>query len=416
MRRLLLLPLFLTACYRGERADDVVEAIVEADRALIADRPDAVAEKYAKMAESPFTFLRGNLALYERDFARRTDLAERFSPRLIRLMGDPHPENLGTFGSASGVVAEWSDFDVALEGVAAKDVVRAASSLAVFTRTTCGIDEAAAVDAFAVAYDSESPGDGGLIVTDLLAKAMTKGVKRDELDGVENLRFVRDDEHVEPNPSRRAEIVSSLPLYAPTRAGSAAPLGAIRDVVQRLGKGVASLPLERYFVLVAGTDAGGSEDAVLEVKEAWDSRRVLDAEGNPTNETIGSRPEVADRIVGGARMLGSTPWLDPDLGVLYLADKAFVVRSASAFHKGIDFDDVSEACASGEYAAADLAALGAYLGGQLAVAHRRGGAMTTDVDRELILDEAQTWADRTIEDHALFVRELEARGPLLGAE
>lgn len=398
-----------SSCYRGDRATELAGVLARADRELAATRPDAVEEKYAKMAEAAFPFVRGSLALHTHDYAKAPSVAERLPGESVLLVGDAHPENLGTFGDASGVIAEWNDFDASGRGSAGGDLLRAASAFAVFLRDVGVHDRRPAMEAFAEGYRRASPGGGGTVVAALLAEAAEKGGERDELDDVETTpagpRIARSEKRIDPDPAFRDALLEALPAYAPTRHAGAAPLGGVRDVVRRVGKGVSSLPLQRYEVLLEGPAADGSEDRLLELKEAYDGREQ-------DGEVIGSSATVAERIVANARALGRSPALDLDLGWLVVGETAFVVKGITGYKQGLETEDVREDLTDGALAAEDLAALGRYLGGTLALSHVRGGATTTALDEPFLVRTAIAWADRTAVDHALFAGWI-AEDPLL---
>lgn len=388
-----------SSCYRGDRATEIAAVLARADRGLAATRPDAVGEKYAKMAEAAFPFVRGSLALHTHDFAKASSVAERLPSGSVLVVGDAHPENLGTFGDASGVIAEWNDFDASGHGSAGGDLLRAAAAFAVFLRDAGLHDRQPALEAFAEGYRQASPGDGGAVVAALLEKAAEKGRERDELDQVETTaagpRIERSEKRIDADPAFRDALLEALPGYAPTRHAGAAPLGGVRDVVRRVGKGVSSLPLERYEVLLEGPAADGSEDRLIELKEAYDGREQ-------DGRIIGSNATVAERIVANARALGRSPALDPDLGWLVIGETAFVVKGITGYKQGLETEDVREDLADGALAAEDLSALGRYLGGTLALFHVRGGASTTALDEPFLVRTAIAWADRTVVDHATF--------------
>ena len=108
----------------------------------IADRPDAlqilrsqestrepalIPLRYARMAESPFAYLRGAAAVMASDLSRvpRTDLK-------VQLCGDAHLANFGMFASAErSLMFDMNDFDESLPGSFDWDVKRLAVSMAV---------------------------------------------------------------------------------------------------------------------------------------------------------------------------------------------------------------------------------------------------------------------------------------------
>lgn len=397
----------------GDRTVEIVQTLTLADRGLIAARPALVQEKYEKMGEHAYNFARGSLPLFRHDAAGRPDLLERFGDERVRTNGDPHPENLGTFGDASGVLVDWNDYDAAGISPATLDVIRLGYTTAIFIGETTLEDGDAWVDEFLDGYESAIPHDGGLVIAALTERALEKGEERDELDdvtmGVSGPVFERDGEDVvDAEPELVSEMFQALPAYAPTRVAGAPPLGQMRDVVKIVGKGVTSLPLDRYLVLIAGPQADGSEDRVLAVKEAWDGG--LDEDGR----VIGSKGFVAERIVETARAVGAGPAMDLDLGVLHASGKAYVVRGASGYAQDLDFDRMQEKWGEGDFATEDLGPLARFIGGTLALAHYRGGISSTDLDERANLERAiLDFAAQTRNDHALFAKRLED-GPIVG--
>lgn len=421
------LPLALAACNPGlpviptgdattavdveSRADEMIRVFRETDLALAERNPDAVAAKYRKMAASPFAFLRGNIALHENDWDA-FEGSEELLPDSILLVNDAHPENLGTFlleeWDGWYVVPDWTDYDGSHEGPQGYDVLRAASALRVFAHQVKG-DSGAAAAAFSDGYRGVDPGPGGTILDNLLLKAVEKGDERDELSVVvtngSTRTIKRSDKRVSVTPEVREAIVAAVPAYAGTRAWSAAELGGVLDVVQRLGKGVGSLPLLRYEVLLAGPAPDGSEDTLLQLKEAWNWHTV-------DGEVVGSTLDTAIAVVDGQRAMALAPDLDRNLGWLTARGSSFVVTTISGYQQGIDAGEVADGIANGGYAQADLDLLSRYLGGNLAMAHLAGGAWTTDVDTGRLEELAEAWALRTIEDADSFRSHLAADGTL----
>lgn len=404
--------LFLAACGSPDRTEEIVETLTRADRGLIADRPELVQQKYEKMGEHAYNFVRGSLPLFRHDLKKRPDLLERLGSETVLSNGDPHPENLGTFGDASGVLVDWNDYDAAGYSHATHDLIRVGYTLVVFVGETTGEPAGDVVDEMLDGYHDALPSDGGLILADLASRAMKKGGERDELDdvttGISGPVFERDgEETVDAEAQLASELFQALPAYAPTRAPGAPALGPMRDVVKVLGKGVTSVPLDRYRVLIAGPMADGSEDRVIELKEAWDGS--YDEE----DRLVGSQGFVADRIVSSARAVGAGPAMDVDLGVLLAGGKAFVVKGDSGYVQDLDFDRMKEKWEEVEYLRDDLLPLGRFIGGTLALAHHRGGITTTRLDERAHAREAiLSFASRARKDHELFQKRL-ADGPIV---
>jgi uncharacterized protein (DUF2252 family) len=396
-----------------QRMDTVIGVITGADLPLIQLRPVQVAAKYTKMASSHISFVRGSLALFEHDLDADASVWSILPDEQAWLPNDPHPENIGTMGDERGIVVDWNDFDGSHVGSTGHDVLRGAVSLSVFVRQIHGGVSADAVRAFAEGYQAADPGPGGRYLAALLDDAMTKGASRDELgdvvQGPNGPALKRSASRVDVTPEVFAAVVASLPDYLYTRDSWAPDLGEVRDIVQRVGKGVASLPLLRYEVLLAGAAADGSEDVLLQVKETFDWHQI-------DGQVVGSTIDGAWSVVEGRRIDGAYQDLDLNLGVAQVGDESYVVTTISGWQQGVDSKVLKAALAAGTYDSTDVIALGRYLGGDLALAHLQGGAYSTDLDVDGLVTIAETWADRTDSDAAGFAARLATDGPTFGVQ
>jgi uncharacterized protein (DUF2252 family) len=96
------------------------------DRELL-QNPTAVAEKLRRMAKGNFGFFRGSLGLYPAAPSRFPRPAAAVATAVI---GDPHPENIGTFVTSDGqTVVDFNDFDQAGFGWFVEDLRRLALGL-----------------------------------------------------------------------------------------------------------------------------------------------------------------------------------------------------------------------------------------------------------------------------------------------
>ncbi|HVO30877.1 MAG TPA: DUF2252 family protein [bacterium] len=394
----------------AHRADTIIDVITAADMPLIETRPADVAAKYAKMASDPFNFLRGNMALYEYDLAHHHKVWDVLPAATAILPNDPHPENLGTLGDASYLVVDWNDFDNSHVGPTGHDVLRGAVAVSVFARQVDPHgDSRDAALAFAKAYRDADPGVGGRFLDDLLQLAQTDGAAHQEIadelvTGTNGRMIKRGAKHLSVDAATRSAIASSLAAYEATRLAGAPALPPLTDVVQLKGKGVASLPLLRYELLFRGTAADGSEDILLQMKEAWDASAGTSTELN------------AWGVVTGMQTDDAASDLDPNLGVAHAGASWFVVRTVNAWQQGVDHKVITAAIANGTRTHADLVDLAAYLGGDLALAHLQGGADSTDLDASGLADLAESWADKTASDAATFAQRLASDGPLFGIQ
>jgi len=109
----------------GSEKRDPVAILAAGDRTRV---PELIPERYRRMLESPFTFLRGAAAVMA------TDLAHEPAPGIpVQACGDCHLMNFGAFATPEdNVVFDINDFDETLPGVDfTVDLKRLAASVAV---------------------------------------------------------------------------------------------------------------------------------------------------------------------------------------------------------------------------------------------------------------------------------------------
>ncbi|KQT84243.1 DUF2252 domain-containing protein [Methylobacterium sp. Leaf466] len=117
---------------RPDRAPLAILAESDAERL-----PDLVPRRYKRMAESPFTFLRGAAAVMARDL-----VGAAMAGVPVQACGDCHVGNFGLFVSPEGrVLFDINDFDETLPGIDfTVDLKRLATSIVVETRADAHAD------------------------------------------------------------------------------------------------------------------------------------------------------------------------------------------------------------------------------------------------------------------------------------
>ncbi|MCX5745298.1 MAG: DUF2252 family protein, partial [Proteobacteria bacterium] len=139
--RIWLVIVLLGGCANPARdaRDAFVLGTLADDNAMWARRePELVRQKLVKMQRDPYTWLRGTAAVYWRDATTPGDrlttaFGDPASSRVL-LVGDPHPENIGSFRAPDGELAiEFNDFDAAGYGPYTLDVRRLAAGMIVAT-------------------------------------------------------------------------------------------------------------------------------------------------------------------------------------------------------------------------------------------------------------------------------------------
>ncbi len=440
------------------RTGFLIATLTDDNQVWLARDPAALAGKYRKMATRGFDFFRGTAGQYWRDVTEAgpattaTTVGDAASAWLW-IVGDPHLENLGTFRGADGVLAvDWNDYDAATVGPWWLDLRRLAVSLAIAAdelELAPGSDRAlieAAVRAYAGQIERLAAGGApileregaGAVTDDLIASARRSGERgarlrdytrldsagarvmfygevapsRDDGVVVDTTALVRGQEH--------ASVVAAVAAWRTTALTG--DVGAIKGVSRRLGAGVASYPVPRYYVLLEGPGPGVDDDVLLEAKEATDPPPIA---GLGPAGLVGAASNGA-RVVGAQRRLGARLDADPLLGHGEVAPLSYRMRERTGYQRGIEIAD-----AAGDRDAA--LALAALAGRSLARAHALAPVPAAVTERGLdriaprvvgrtdalvaeTVDVALAYADVVRADAARFAVALDERGPLLGAE
>ncbi len=455
-----------------DRRDRLIEVVLESNSVWLAREPEQVAQKFEEMAGDPFDWFRGSSPWYWADL--ETPGADRLETRFLQspetwqvmLVGDLHPENVGTFrpgvepdgASAAGRTPETPeavidaaaqalvygslDLDGATRGPWTLDLRRAVTGMVLLAGRLEGCDDGCLeelVGRFALAYadeiraQSEGAGwdgtaagmrwEGGAILADLAWKAAAEGIATERLqewsvvaDG--SRRFRSDGDDFMPLTDAEAAQVARL-----LAAWAAAPAGLrVQDARRRIGVGIASRPALRYTLLWDSGGEGTEDDRLLELRE------VLPPPEIPAPGAALRFDSNADRV----RIAADELWPE-DADALYTGigdgGMTFKVYNPSSWFQHIDRDLVEEGWEQGRYAEADLLGLAQTTARLLALAHAGGRlpdggpalpviAADLDGDGDGLWEELQRGAaqDRAavLHDHTLFAAALEDYGPLLG--
>lgn len=433
----------LAGCAPGaeDRATVVHEALARDNRDLALRAPREVEARLARMAQDPFSFFRGSVGLWARDVgtpgapgALPSDFIDGVAAGVL-LIGDPHPENLGTHRLDDALLLTWNDFDVARFGPAVFDLRRLALGFAVGRLDD---DTEALVDAVVDGYvdglraprpppvDADDvlgdDDDDGRIARDLFRRARRRGAERTELEllDADGRLAVADAPPVDleaelllpvapadAEPLRRALVDAGLP---------------VKEFARAIGRGVGSRPLLRF---VAVLDDG----RVVQVKEARDPF-ALRGYAAEHERFFGDNGQ---RVVFARRALIGHDGADAALRALSLSPGAAFTTTESGFVQTARLARIDEDLGSGDLVAEDVIAFARLAGRLLATAHRAGvtvdGHVVGDRLRDVLGldDDARTDALRgetraatldalavARDDHERLAQLLDVHGPLLG--
>jgi uncharacterized protein (DUF2252 family) len=454
------------------RASWLRDALIQDNRDLLERAPEATAGKLRKMASSSYGYFRGTAAIYWRDqleprASRAPTSHSRGASNLTLLVGDPHPENIGSFLGGDGRMhIEFNDFDASTYGPYHLDVRRLALGYYVLARASDDLrpDAPAIARAVASGYAAEiasqsagdSPasfswdrGDGesgaGVILGDLIRRAERDGDVAEELleyaplvDGeramfhgtleaseVEGVVRDRTDPLTDAEDALVAQIVDAY--FETIVASTGADRGTVRvkGASRRLGAGVSSYPVRRFYVLTEGRTDSPDDDLLLELKETLDPPPL----GRLVTLGVRDHASNAERVVSHQRLLQARADQDPWLGWARLGPLSFRVRHRTKYQKGVDAARVLEEVAGGEYGADAVLELATQSGRLLAASHTRAplangqdalaaiaAALGPDADAfaDETADFARSYGDRTLADYELFKDLLEQHGFDLG--
>jgi uncharacterized protein (DUF2252 family) len=347
----------MVALPRTLRGDDrrlhVRQTLREDHQTRIARRAEDAEEKFEKLAGSLFSFFRGTCLLFYRDLAGE----DAWMPTVLTL-GDVHPENFGVMPSADNVpIFGVNDFDEAFYAPFTWDLKRGAVGFMIAAQEEGGHGRKKQrkiakrfvqgyIDGISGFAHDETEQERQLrldnapeLIADLIDDALedrAEWLDDDYLD--EHKRGFRADDELVPVTSRRDEFQELIDRFVedndvdvPARAGEM----RVKDVAIRKGQGTASLGLARYYVLIEGPHADGTDDLIIELKQA--RRSALAGLVPPSEFTVGGQ---GDRIVHahGVQLVGG----DRFYGHVEFEGRSFMTRERAPFRDDIDLDDLSK--------------------------------------------------------------------------
>jgi hypothetical protein len=397
--------LLVAGCARAQAvemdgAETLRRALLEHEGPALARDPDLVAAKFARMARTKFAFFRGTAWLQPAEPSRfATPAASQ-----VAVIGDPHPENVGTFLSGGARAIDFNDFDLAGYGPFVEDLRRLAVGLWIVA------DMADLKHKQRVRLVEDLVG-GYLAELEGLSQGQPPlALRADALSGdVEEILAPPDSEAREAPASQEDQALARAVLAAyPRTLLQERPAAMFHlKALARRHAGVSSFPVLRLQATVEGPTAAATDDWILEIKESV-------------------RP--AAPIVTIQRQFQERPDLDPLLGWAAVGGREFRVRQVLPGQRRLDAERLAKQVKSPRWGKGDLKDLGHALGRLLARGHAlargRDGkpgriALAAAIrDGEALRAETVAFAEKhaglNTEDFHLFQHLLASRGALLG--
>jgi uncharacterized protein (DUF2252 family) len=429
----------LDAGQEDDRSQWIRHALLAENRVLLERDPRQTGEKFLRMASDPYRYFRGTAQLFVLDTHTPGALVvpTRFGSAegaLVRLVGDPHPENLGSFRLPDGsLTVAWNDFDAATWGPWTHDLRRLATGLwvasvvawpgapaeeieRVVTSMVRGYTSHVRARAEGEALAPVRAGEG-VIVDDLLRRARRDGDLREELDEytrvVDGQRVMFFGEVEAPDGPWIGDLVVGVPPDEAVRLEAA--IGdwqrrmalrvdpawtTVRGMSRRYGAGISSYPVLRYYVLIEGPSADPVDDILLEFKEA------LDPLVFPHSPRLQDRPFATN----GARIVDATRWLQQEadtdrwLGWGDTGGWSFRVRERTKYQKNFDVYRLRDRLVARTWIWADWVRFAGRAGELLAEAHTRAPILTGRPGLDVVAADLGEGADELLEEVIAFVR------------
>jgi hypothetical protein len=392
------------------RAEWLRRALVEHERPALARDPALVSAKFARMAHDTFAFFRGTPWLVPPEPSHFTSPASL----QVAVMGDPHPENVGTFQppDAGGArVIDFNDFDLAGHGSYVDDLRRLALGFWIISDMADlkHKQRRRVVDELVDGYTGQ--------IRELTAGRAAVSLRPGSFSGdIDEILTPPDAERASAGRETAASTEESalaralLQRYPATLYRPAAykpAMFAVKSVV-RLAAGISSFPTLRLRARVEGPTPSPDDDWILELKESSE------------------RP--AAEVVALQRQFQEFPDDDPLLGWAQSDGRQFRVRQIGPAHRRLDAERIAKQVKSPQWKKSDLKDLARDLGRLLARGHARArgrdgqpglAAIAAAIgDGPGLRDETAAFAERraalTEGDLRLFRRLLSDSGPTLG--
>ncbi|ACK70348.1 conserved hypothetical protein [Gloeothece citriformis PCC 7424] len=430
----------------SSRSNIIIDTIQNKNKTLFQTDPNLLTYKYCKMAESdsPFPFYRATNYLFWQDLAKNNQLKQFGNNKTkIWLSGDLHVDNFGVFNNdLDEIVFDINDFDESIIGDYQYDIWRMATSIVLVARDNqlSPKDQETLVDAFTESYldtlaayrgnDDElktyftqNNTEGEIKKILKKAKELTRQDLLDKwVDSQENPVGFKLIEGKIEKADQEEEIKKAIEAYSQTlsnKLNSNPNYFQVKSVVKRVGAGLGSLGVPRYYVLIEGKSKAEDDDIILDVKlqskpTAYEYLSLEDQENYDSHfKQDAERHAVAYRAL--------TKHTDDYLGGMKLSDGYYSVRELSPYKKSLNTEKLNDQSSFAEVAE--------QWGKILATDHASADkdfdpvfvaySLDKQVDeltkghhqefRELVKEVAFEYADQVKQDYDIFVKELKPK-------
>jgi uncharacterized protein (DUF2252 family) len=336
-----------------DRRRHVRQCLREDHETRIADSSEDAAIKFDELSDSLYSFFRGTALLFYRDMAGE----DAWMPTVLTL-GDVHPENFGVMPNVNNVpIFSVNDFDEAYYAPFTWDIKRGAvgfmiaagaegelkrkHQIKIVRRFVEGyIEDMQRLAKEGTEQNEEMRFDNApKLIRKLFKDAheeRAEWLMDDYLD--ETKSGFRSTEELVPISSRRNDfhaitdrLVKQNGIEVPHRATGM----RVKDVAIRRGQGTASLGLNRYYVLIEGPQADGSDDLIIEYKQA--RRSALAGLVPPSAYEMDERAARISHAQTVQLVRG-----DVFYGHIEFDGLSYMSRERAPFRDDIDLDDLSK--------------------------------------------------------------------------
>ncbi|MCB9642624.1 MAG: DUF2252 family protein [Myxococcales bacterium] len=401
-------------------------------------------EKLLLMSQEMYAYFRGTVIVYLRD---QTMLYGNTTPTAfgspdssyIGLVGDPHPENIGTYKAIDGSQRiDFNDFDAAMYGPFIFDVRRlilgywiaaqkvglrppekAVQDALASSITGAYFDEIMRLKEGGAPYLFRPSRQHGVLIEDMFARAKRDGDANEDLSDYTRIQdnkrvmfhgVVEADtngiinDRVGPLDAQEERLLREILRIYPTSLlkPSLFPKGYFtwKAASQRFGSGVSSYPRLRYYILVEGASASLDDDILLEVKEVAEPPSLP---GFPLFPKQTFR-DNAERVVWIQRQLQEDAEDDAFLGNVSISPMAFRIRQRIKYQKNFSVSRFLEKYQEKKWRAEDLRIFAQEAGKLLARTHAKAPTLQGGKGLEVIAKLLEGKRERFIQEQEDFIR------------